>query len=112
VKTDQIFKNCEPVAKELFESLIERIRSSGPVTIEVKETSLCVLNRAAFLGIHPKKSLLEINIVSEKPLKSSKVFKAEQISKSRYHNRLRLAKQKDIDKALMQMIHKGYELLK
>jgi hypothetical protein len=108
---EELFEKCEPSVKELYDSLMERIRLFGPLKIEAKKTSLHVLNRAAFLGIHPKKRLLEINIVSEKPIVDERVITAEQVSKSRYHNRFRLTEKNQIDSALVSLLRDAYRLL-
>lgn len=108
---EELFEKCEPSVKELYDSLMQRVRSFGPLKVEAKKTSLHVLNRVAFVGIHPKKHLLEINIVSEKPIVDERVFATEQVSKGRYHNRVRLTEKTHIDTALVNTLREAYRLL-
>lgn len=78
---EDLFTACEPIVKDLYDSLKEKIVSFGPIKVEAKKTSLHILNRATFLGIHSRRHSLEINIVSDEPLRDGRVFKTEQVLK-------------------------------
>jgi hypothetical protein len=112
METSALFEDREPLVKELYEELLKRIQMFGPVEVQTKKSSIHLVNRVAFLGVHPKKGLLELNIVSEKPIKHTKVLKTEQISRGRCHNRIRLTKMNEIDLDLMKLIHDAYDFLR
>ena len=95
----------------MYEILMKQVETLGKVTVEPKKTSIHVKNRAAFLGVHPKKRWLDINIVTDAPIKSAKILKTEQVSKSRYHNMVRIGSEKDIDPELLGWLKQAYTLM-
>jgi predicted transport protein len=105
------FQNSESSVTKLYEALMKQVRTLGQITVEPKKTSIHVKHGAAFLGVHPKKKWLDLNIVSQVAIKSAKVLKAEQISKSRYHNLVRIANAEDLTPELLGWVKQAYDLL-
>lgn len=108
---EQLFANSEPQVFDLYSKIIVSLNKIGKINIEPKKTSLHINNRVAFLGIHPKKNYLELNIVTSTPISSPRVIKFEQVSKNRYHNRVRLTEAGEIDDELIQWLTTAYLLL-
>ena len=106
------FKGTEPAVRYLFDTLLDKLKAVGPFASETKKTSIHLTRRAAFLGVHPKKSHLEINVVSSSPLDESRGYKVEQVSKNRFHNRMRITNEADLNAALMRDIARAYHLMK
>lgn len=104
-------QNSEASVTKLYESLMKRVRTLGKVTVEPKKTSIHVKHAAAFLGVHPKKKWLDLNIVSQAPIESPRVLKAEQVSKSRFHNLVRIANAEDLTPELFEWVKQAYDLL-
>ena len=99
-----------PASTAVYEALIRMVHEIGPTKIEEKKTSLHVLNgRAAFLGIHPRKSGVRVNIVLARPLESARVAKAERVSANRYHNELDIREVSELDDELVGWIREAYE---
>lgn len=81
------------------------------ISIETKQTSLHVVrNGVDFLGIHPRKDGIRINIVLNYCPDSDRISKSEQVSKSRFHNEVDLTSEVRIDEQLTAWIHEAYEL--
>ena len=59
-----VFDRSDPAVRATYERLLIRVRRIGPVMAEEKKTSIHLKSRAAFAGIHPLKSRLDLNIVS------------------------------------------------
>ena len=108
---DQPFQNSEPAVSVLYEKLMKEVKTLGKITVEPKKTSIHVKRAAAFLGVHPKKKWLDLNIVTETPIKSSKILKSEQISKNRCHNLIRITSAGDIDPELFGWLRQAYDLM-
>ena len=108
---EELFRDSDPIVKELAEFVMAKVRSFGPLKVELKKASLHVLNRAAFLGIHPRKHYLEINIVSDKPILDQRVLKSVQVSKGKYHNTVRLNDEAQLDRTFANMLREAYDLL-
>lgn len=96
----------------LYQKLLSELKKFGEIKIEEKKTSIHLVNRAAFAGIHPRKSYFILNIVSSAPIKSSRITKQEQISKSRFHNELKIEKIGDINIEVITWLSGAYELMK
>ncbi len=101
-----------PEVKSLYKKLLDSIRDFGEVGIEEKKSSIHLTNRAAFAGVHPRKDYFILNIVSEKPISSSRIKKSEQVSKSRFHNELKVEDEADINVELLGWLKASYELMK
>jgi len=105
------FANSDPIVKDLYEHLMSKLKGLGPMRVETKKTSMHIVNHAAFLGIDPKRKLLEINIVSLKPLDQKRGYKTEQVSRNRFHNRMRIEAARDISARLVEDIRGAYSLM-
>jgi hypothetical protein len=100
-----------PEVTHLYTKLLECLKPLGEVVVEEKKTSIHLKSRAAFAGVHPRKEYFILTIVSDKPIQSPRVSKAEQVSKSRFHNEVRVEKEEDIDLELLEWIKEAYVLM-
>lgn len=100
--------NKEKTVSELLETILSILEQFGPYQIEVKKTSLHLVKEKAFLGIHPKKKWLDINIVSNQAIDHSLITKNEHISKNRWHNNLRLSSVEEVDDTLKKLPQAAY----
>jgi hypothetical protein len=107
-----LFHKTEPVVWELYQALIGKIKDFGPFDVEVKKASLHLTHGAAFVGVHPKKKWLDLTIVLAERVTGECVLKSEQVSKSRYHNEVRLAALQDFDGQVMAWLQESYNLKK
>lgn len=101
-----------PEVKVLYKKLLDSLQSFGKIGIEEKKASIHLTNRAAFAGIHLRKSYFIFNIVSDKPITSQVIKKTEQVSKSRFHNKLKIERKSDINSELIGWLKTAYELMK
>lgn len=100
--------NKEKTVSELLETILSILEQFGPYQIEAKKTSLHLVKEKAFLGIHPKKKWLDINIVSNQAIDHSLITKNEHISKNRWHNNLRLSSVEEVDDTVKKLLHAAY----
>lgn len=108
---EQLFVGKSPEVRAIYKSLIGQI-SDLDYQIEVKKTGLHLTQGAAFLGVNPKKNWLDITLVNQGPIEHAQLKKAEQLSKNRWHNDLRLFEHNQIDEQLVLLIKQAYELRK
>ena len=93
-----------------YEELLGVLAGLSGVVVEEKKTSLhMVAGRAAFLGVHPRKNGLRLNIVLSRALEGERIAKSEQVSRSRFHNEVDVAPS-DFDAELRGWISEAYEL--
>jgi len=89
----------KPTAEELYRSLLDRMTVIGSFMEEPKKTSVhIVAGRGAFLGVHPRSDSLLLNIVLDHALTSDRFTKVDQVSKSRYHNELKVTVESDMSR--------------
>lgn len=92
----------------VYKKLIGCLQELGPFETEVKKTSLHLVNRRAFLGIHPRSKGVLVNIVSIAPICSDRIRRSEQISKNRWHNELMISEPDSVDDQLVGRIGLAY----
>ena len=93
----------------VFEALRQALEGIGPCQIEEKKTSLHIKGpRAAFLGVHPRRNGIRVNIVLPEALQSPRVVKAEQVSANRWHNEIDLLSPTDVDDELTAWIQQAH----
>ena len=99
-----------PTTHAIYATLIQKIDAMGAFDVEPNATSLHIVRGRAFLGVHPRKDALLLNIVLDRPLDGPRVAKCEQVSKNRYHNEVRVASPQDIDRELVTWVKEAYRL--
>jgi len=99
-----------PAAAPLYELLLKQLRKLGAYDIENKKTSLHIVHGRAFLGVHPRKDGLLLNIVTNEPLQNERLKKVEKVSANRYHNEVLVTDQTEIDETLQGWLELAYSL--
>ena len=98
-------------SSEASDTLLSYIGALPGIVIEEKKTCVHITaGKAAFLGIHPRKSGLSLSIVLNRPLTGSRIRKCEQLSAKRFHSELNLDGGQVIDDELAAWIEEAYRL--
>ncbi len=105
------FDKSDPAVRATYDRLLVHVRRIGPVVAEEKKRSIHLKSRAAFAGVHPLKSRLDLDIVSAEPIAHPRVTKRDRISASRYHNVVSLSTPRDVDAQLVAWLRSAYELV-
>lgn len=98
------------VSSEIYDELLTRLGAFAQFEVENKKTSLHIVHGRAFLGVHPRKDGLLLNIVTAEPLTSPRIKKSERVSANRCHNEVIVTSVQDLDKELMAWIELAYAL--
>ena len=101
----------DPVARPIYERLLVALADLGPYELEEKKTSIHVVRGRAFLGIHPRKHALLINIVTAQPIVSDRVVRHDQVSANRVHNEVLLHDVAEVDATLGDWLREAYSLV-
>jgi len=99
-----------PLSRELYTELMSAVSSVGEFREEVKKTSVHLVHKSAFLDVQAHKQYLLLTIKSDRPIKSPRISKVEQVSKGRWHAEMKLSARKEINGELMDWIGKAYKL--
>ncbi|HYL39551.1 MAG TPA: DUF5655 domain-containing protein [Bryobacteraceae bacterium] len=101
---------ADPVPRKLYRELLAAAKHIGPFREEIKKTSVHLTRGSAFAGVHPRKQHLIVTIKAEKPIRSARIAKAEQVSKNRWHLDVKIAASSDIDSELLGWLRQAYAL--
>lgn len=97
--------------RKAFSVLVSFLDQFQDVVTEPKQTSAhFVAAGAAFLGAHPRREGIRINIVLSRLLSDDRIVKAERTSKTRFHNEVDLEADTAIDPELADWIKEAYDL--
>ena len=107
--TPDALSTASPAARELYKELLRALQPLGSFKEEFKKTSIHLTRRSAFAGVHPRKEYLLLTIKAAKPIRSKRIVKSDQVSKSRWHEEVRVA-DGDIDAELLGWLRDAYEL--
>jgi len=104
------FENKSPTVREIYDGLIQKVKSFGNVQEEPHKTSIHLLNQTAFAGVATRKDYLLLTIKTDHPIESSRVTKTEQVSRNRFHLLIKLESLKEIDSELLRWLKDAYKL--
>jgi hypothetical protein len=107
---ESVFASSDPIVPELYAALLDALRALGVITAEPKKTSIHLVNRTGFAGVHPRKSYINVEFKSATPVEGTRIQKSEQISRNRFHNTVRLTSPAEIDRELLAWLRGAYEL--
>lgn len=100
----------DPVSSEVYGSLTDQISTLPGCELQENASSFHVAHGRAFLGIHPRRGGILVNIVLDRQLDSARVHRAERVSANRWHNEIILRDPEQIDPELLAWIREGYDL--
>jgi hypothetical protein len=107
---DMLFDGKDAVVRAIYERLLEALQGLGAFSVELKKTSIHLVNKVGFAGVHPRKSYMFLNLRTEHAIENARVVKTEQVSKNRYHNEIKLATPDAVDAELRQWLSEAYAL--
>ncbi|MCA9332819.1 DNA replication protein DnaC [Candidatus Saccharibacteria bacterium] len=99
-----------PVSAQVYERLVKELEKLGSYEVENKKTSLHIVHSRAFLGVHPRKHGILLNIVTSEPLENERLKKVERVSANRYHNEILVTTPSEIDEMLQGWLELAYSL--
>ncbi len=94
----------------LENTLFSYLDAIGKYKTEQKKSSIHVTNGRAFIGLHPKKSYLGVNIVLSRPKASPAADKVEQVSANRFHHFYKITNTKEMNKSFVLLLKEAYAL--
>ncbi|MES9684927.1 DNA replication protein DnaC [Bacillus sp. AFS001701] len=108
---NELFLNKASNVNEIYSKILDLLKEIGPFEIEFKKTSIHLLNKSSFCGVHPKKKWLDFNLVTNHQIEHEKITKIEQVSKNRFHNNFRFHSIDDLDQAFLVLLKESYQLM-
>ena len=96
-------------AHALYEELLRAIAPIGEFQVEEKKTSIHLVRRTAFAGVHFRKDAILVTIKSREPLPARHGMKQERVSANRWHNDVRVESAEEIA-GIVEWVRDAYSL--
>jgi hypothetical protein len=96
--------------EDLGKSLLHLLDSIGKYNVERKKSSIHITRERAFVGIHPKKSYLGINVVLDRAQAAPPASKVEKVSANRFHHYYKITSKKELNRSFAQLLQEAYDL--
>jgi hypothetical protein len=102
---------ADPALQRVYASLLKAVQSLGPVVEERGERSVLLRSRGGFLGVHPKRDGLDLQIVTDHAIRAARVTNVDPVSARRFHVHVRLVTEKEVDAQLLGWLREAYDLM-
>lgn len=102
------FADKEPIARTLYDKLLETLNGFGPIIEEPKKTSIHLVRKSALAGVETRKFYLLLNIKSDHKIDNPRFVKDEQVSANRFHHKVKIETLDDIDAELEGWLNEAY----
>ena len=107
---DDHFAGKHPVAKELYDEVMELLSSIGPVKAEPKKTCIHLVRKSALGGITVRKDSILLEFKTDYPIDSSSLTKSEQVSRNRFHHTMKLTTPRALTEDVKCWLKDAYDL--
>ncbi|HYN90020.1 MAG TPA: DUF5655 domain-containing protein [Ardenticatenaceae bacterium] len=104
------FDGKAPVVRQVYDRLMAALQQFGPVVEEPKKTSIHLVNKSGFAGVHTRKGYINLEFKADRAVESPRIAKSEQVSRNRFHHLVRLESADDVDAELLAWLKEAYEL--
>jgi hypothetical protein len=108
-QSENALTSASSTAQNLYCSLLASLGPMGPFQEELKKTSVHLVRGSAFAGVQLRREYLIVTIKSEKPIRSARITKGEQVSKHRWHNEVKISSEADFDRELLVWLKGAYD---
>src|SRR5256885_15817323 len=106
--TDAIAR-ADPTLQRVYARLLKTVQGLGPVVEERGERSVLLRSRGGFLGVHPKRDHLDLQIVTDHAIRAPRIAKLDVVSARRFHVHVPLATENEVDRQLVGWVREGYD---
>jgi hypothetical protein len=100
----------DPAARKVYDAIVTAADKFGEVKVEEKKTSVHLVAKTAFAGVHPRKGAVLLNIRSDAPIESERIRKLEQVSAKRFHNEMLIDTPAGVDREVVGWLKSAYAL--
>ncbi|MFZ1080817.1 MAG: DUF5655 domain-containing protein [Candidatus Kryptoniota bacterium] len=91
-------------------ALMQLLDSIGKYRAEQKKDSIHIIRKRAFIGIHPKKSYLGVNVVLDRSKAVPSASKVEQISANRFHHFYKVTDKRELNRSFARLLKEAFDL--
>ena len=96
--------------EDLGKSFFRLLDSVGTYRIERKKGSIHITRERTFIGLHPMKSYLGINVVLDRAQAAPPASKVEKVSTNRFHHYYRITSKRELNRSFARLLREAYNL--
>ncbi len=104
------FMGKSPKARELYDLLINRIRTFGDIEIYGAKWDITVRRLSTFLSVMAGKAHLTVVFLSDRPIDDFPVYNSFHHSARRWSNAVKIESPEEIDDQLIRWLKEAYDL--
>jgi hypothetical protein len=104
------FDGKEEVVRKTYDELLKVLRKRYPITESSKKKSIHLVHATTLAGVSARQSCLILTIKSDCMLNSPRIRKSEQVSRNRFHLKLKLSSPEDVNPELINWLDNAYSL--
>jgi hypothetical protein len=104
------FDGKEEVVRQTYDELLKVLRKRYPITESPKKKSIHLMHATTLAGVTTRQNCLILTIKSDSMLSSSRIRKSEQVSRNRFHFKLKLSTPADVNPELINWLDNAYTL--
>ena len=109
-KEDAVPELFDPAARKVYDAILAATAKFGDVKAEEKKTSVHLVAKTGFAGVHPRKGAVILNIRTDAPIKSDRIRKLEKVSAKRFHNEMLIESPAGVDREVVGWLKSAYAL--
>lgn len=109
--TEDAIARATPALQTVYARLLKAVGAFGPVIEERGERSVLLRSRGGFVGVHPKRDGLDLQIVTDHVIRAARITKVDRVSVRRFHVHVRVAAEKEVDAELLGWLREAYDLM-
>jgi hypothetical protein len=100
----------DPAARKVYDAILAATAKFGDVKAEEKKTSVHLVAKTGFAGVHPRKGAVILNIRTDEPIESPRIRKLEKVSARRFHNEMLIETPDGVDREVIGWLKSAYAL--
>jgi hypothetical protein len=111
VNPDDLLSRKSELVKTIYNKIIIAVQKFGPFTISAALKDIYLKQNGTFIGIHPKKDGIDMEFYLQESMDEFPVYKTLRTSKNRVVHYVQLDDPGQVDKQLIDWMHKSYKLI-
>jgi hypothetical protein len=106
------FDGKDPALRGLFDKLVRKLESSGPVRVDAVKTSIHLISRHHFGGVRVQRGSLRVGFLAREQLSSPRVVRTQTLGPNRFAHVVVLTGRKDVDAELVGWLRAAQALMR
>ena len=98
---DDHFRGKDPNLRSLFDALRRALERTGPLRVDAVQSTINLISTHHFAGIAVRREYLRVGFISDREIRSSRIFRAERMGPHRVSHHVHVRSLCDLDAQLL-----------